>query len=143
MNPPPFARALLGAATAGVLYGVAQVGFGFWPLVFACLAGLWLAQARVGPARAAALGATFGFVAHAVAMGWLLPTIARFAGSEDAMGVGIALWTAHGLWVAAGFAIASALTCVLRGRDAPWWIAGPAPLVLVEWAQPQVRSRFT
>ncbi len=133
-------RALLASGAAGALYGFAQVGFGIWPLVLVCLAGLWLATKRVGVRGAAVAGALFGFVAHAVAMGWLLPTISRFAGGVDGFGPGALLWTLHGLWVALGFAIATGVTRALRDLGVPWICAGPSILVLVEWLQPVVFS---
>lgn len=132
--------ALLTAGAAGALYGVAQIGFGVWPLAFVCLTGLWLVTKGLGVGGAALAGALFGFVAHAVAMAWLLPTIARFAGGADAVGPGAVLWTLHGLWVALGFAVATGATRALRDRGVPWLCAGPAPLALVEWAQPVVFS---
>lgn len=132
------ARAAL-TTTAGLLYALAQVGFGLWPLVFVCPALWWGAAARVGVGRGALLGALFGASAYALAMAWLLPTIARFSGAADGgVVVGTALWLLHGAWIAAGFAVVGSALAWLARRGLPIALAGPAPLVLVEWLQPRM-----
>lgn len=52
--------------------------------------------------------------------------------------VGAALWVAYGLWFAAGFAAYALAFHALRRRGWPLAVAGIAPLVVVEWLQPQV-----
>lgn len=126
------------AAVAGLAYALAQVGFGVWPLVFVCLAAWWSASTGLGPLRAASLGALFGGAAYTLAMAWLAPSIARFAGAgEGAAVVGALLWLLLGAWIAAGFAVVGGAFAWMSGRGLPIAIAGTAPLVLVEWLQPR------
>lgn len=137
------------AVVAGALYGLAHVGWGFWPLGFVCFALWWWALEHdpvAAPSRsgrpllaAAKSGLLFGAVAHSVAMPWLLPAALRFA-SDDLLGavVGGLAVAAHTVWVAGGFALVGiTVRLAIRFRMAPLF-AGPAALVLMEALQPQI-----
>lgn len=60
------------AVGSGLLYGLAQPGFGVWPLVFVCLTPLLAALRGAGPGRRAVLGWLMGTVGAAITIG---PTV--------------------------------------------------------------------
>jgi apolipoprotein N-acyltransferase len=115
------------------------VGWGVWPCLAIFLVPLW---AALEATRRRALGASlfaglvFGFAAFAGGFAWLWRLVDVFlAGSR---GVGVLLWLAYGLWFAAGFVVYAALFHAIRNRGRGIAAAGVAPLVVVEWLQPQV-----
>jgi apolipoprotein N-acyltransferase len=110
-----------------------------WPCLGVFLVPLWAAlettRRRVLGASVLA-GLVFGFTAFVGGFAWLWRLVDVFlAGSR---GVGTALWLVYGLWFAAGFAVYAALFHAIRGRGWGVAAAGVAPLLLVEWLQPQV-----
>ena len=125
------------AAGGGVLYALGFAGYGLWPLAFVALAPLWQAleatRAERWP-RAALLGLAFGAAAHAVGFPWLWRLVGVFLGGDARLGA--ALWLAHAVWFALGFALQALLYRAARARGWPVACAGVAPLVAVEWLQP-------
>jgi apolipoprotein N-acyltransferase len=129
----PFAA----AAGGGVLYFLGYLGYGIWPCLLVFLVPLWWALERVrGIAASLALGLAFGFAAYAGGFLWLWRLVGPFLDGDRLMGA--ALWLAYGLWFAVGFAVYAALFRALRRRGAPLALAGIAPLLVVEWLQPQI-----
>lgn len=138
---PRSSTALVAAAAVagGVLYFLGYVGFGLWPLLLVFLVPLWraLEAARVrGRPAPALVGLVFGSTAFAGGFLWLWQLVAVFLGGNRVLGV--ALWLAYGLWFALGFALYAALFARLRARGASLALAGVAPLLVVEWLQPQI-----
>ena len=104
-----------------------------------CLAPLWqaLEQTRSRPLRRSALlGFTFAWVAHAGGYRWLWRLVEVFLGGNLALGA--ALWLAHSLWFALGFALYAALYHWVRERDLPIAVAGVPPLLVLEWLYPSL-----
>lgn len=134
------ARPLLQAAFGGALYFLGYVGFGLWPLLLVFLVPLWLALDDGGPPatapRAALLGLVFGATAYAGGFGWLWRLAEVFLAGNLLLGA--LLWLAYGAWFALGFAAYGALFVHLRRRGTGLAVAGVAPLLLVEWLQPQI-----
>jgi apolipoprotein N-acyltransferase len=131
--------AVASAALGGVLFFLGYVGFGVWPLVFVAWAALFhaLEAARARGAAATALaGFVFGWVAHAGGYRWLWRLVDVFLGGDVA--VGAALWLAHSIWFAAGYALYALVYRAIRARGWPVVAAGVAPLVAVEWLHPQL-----
>jgi apolipoprotein N-acyltransferase len=125
------------AALGGALYFLGYVGWGCWPLILVFLVPLWRALERArGPGAAVGLGLVFGATAYAGGYPWLWPLVKVFL--ADRLALGAALWTLHGLWFAAGFGVYGLAFHALRRRGAPVALAGIAPLLLVEWLQPQL-----
>ena len=125
------------AALGGALYFLGFLGFGIWPLLAVFLVPLWWSLERAPGAGAAALaGLVFGAVAYAGGYPWLWRLVDVFLGGSVALGA--ALWTAHGLWFAAGYAAYAVSYRALRRRGGPVLLAGGAPLLLVQWLQPQL-----
>lgn len=129
----------LAAAGGGALYAIGYVAPGGWPVSGVFLAPLWWALERArdrAVAVAAMLGFTFGFVAHTAGFAWLLRLVDVFLAGDRALGA--ALWLAHGIVFAAGFAAYAALFRALRACGRGVALAGIAPLVAVEWLAPQI-----
>lgn len=138
----------LQAALGGALYFLGYVGHGLWPLLLVFLVPLWLAlddrhdavgtrAPRASRAlRAALLGLVFGAVAYVGGFGWLWRLAEVFLAGN--LLVGGVLWLGYGAWFALGFAAYALLFSVLRARGAGIAVAGVAPLLLVEWLQPQI-----
>jgi len=127
------------AACGGVLYFLGYVGYGVWPCLLVFLAPLWWALERVrarGVGLSLSLGMTFGFAAYAGGFLWLWHLVGPFLDGDRLLGA--TLWLAYGLWFAVGFAVYAALVRALRRRGAPLALAGIAPLLVVEWLQPQI-----
>lgn len=127
------------AAAGGALYALGFVGWGLWPLLAVFGVPLWRAlehtRAR-GAAASALAGLAFGGAAHALGYTWLWRIVDVFLDGDVL--VGAALWAAHGLWFAAGFAIYALLFHTIRGRGWPVALAGIPPLLAVEWLHPQI-----
>jgi len=121
-----------------VLYFLAFVGFGVWPLVAVFLVPLWWALERLGlrPARCALAGLVFGAVAYAGGHLWLWRLVAIFLDGDA--GLGAALLAAHGLWFSAGYALYGLAYAAVRRRGWPVAVAGVAPLLVLEWLKPQI-----
>jgi apolipoprotein N-acyltransferase len=132
-------RSLLFAAAGGALFFLGYAGFGIWPLALGAWAVLWHsleAERRRGAAACALAGFVFGQVAHAGGYAWLLRLVDVFLGGDRPLGA--ALWLAHSLWFATGYAVYAVLYRTARERGWPVLIAGPLPLVAVEWGFPQL-----
>ena len=129
----------LAAAVGGALYAVGHVGFGVWPLLFICLVPLWrqLDPAR-GRSLSASIGAGFAFGAavYAVGYAWLWWLVDGFLAGHR--GLGVVLWLAHGIWLAAGFAVHSAWVHIAWRRGGPLWSITVPSVVVVQWLQPQL-----
>lgn len=133
----------LQAGSGGALYALGQVGFGIWPLIFIYLIPFWLALERIGAGhsgKAALVGLVFGLSAFAVGFPWLLELIGGFLGGN--LLTGLLLWSACGIWFAIGFAAYAVAFRRLRLQSWPLALAGSAPLLLVEWLQPQLFPSF-
>jgi apolipoprotein N-acyltransferase len=127
------------AAGGGILYCLGYVGWGLWPCLAVFLVPFW---AALEATRRRTLGASlvaglvFGFAAFAGGFAWLWRLVDVFlAGSR---GVGALLWLVYGGWFAAGFVVYAALFHAIRNRGHGIAAAGIAPLLVVEWLQPQV-----
>jgi apolipoprotein N-acyltransferase len=125
----------LSAAIGGALYFLGYLGWGVWPCLFVFLAPLWWTLDRTALAPSLA-GLVFGLVAYAGGFGWLLRLVDPFLDGDRAAG-GV-LWLVYGCWFAAGFAIYAVVFAAVRRRGWSVAMAGVAPLVLVEWLQPQL-----
>jgi apolipoprotein N-acyltransferase len=131
--------ALALAALGGAAFCLGYPGFALWPFALVAWALLFAALEAVrarGLASSSGLGFVFGFVAHAGGFAWLWRLVDVFLGGNVA--VGAAFWLAHALWFSAGYALYAALYQLLRARGWPIALAGTAPLVAVEWLQPQL-----
>jgi apolipoprotein N-acyltransferase len=138
---PPRSRtgavALGAPVLGGVLYFLGYVGYGVWPCLLVFLIPLWTALERADGWRpAAAAGLAFGATAYIGGFLWLWRLVAVFLDGNRILG-GI-LWAAYGAWFALGFAVYGALFHGVRRRGWPIAVAGVAPLVAVEWLQPQL-----
>lgn len=133
------ARCFVFAAAGGAIYFLGFVGHGIWPLLFVFLVPLWWAldaeQSR-GAGFAAALGLAFGAAAYAGGFPWLWRITDVFLGGNVALGA--AVWLAYGVWFASAFVVYAVAFRRLRGRQWPPAVAGIAPLVAIEWLQPQL-----
>jgi apolipoprotein N-acyltransferase len=126
-----------GAVLGGVLYFTGYLGFGVWPCLLIFLAPLWRSLDRAESGRrAAAVGLVFGWTAFAGGFLWLWPLVDAFLGGSRLAGA--VLWLAYGTWFAAEFVGYALLAHLLRARGWPIASAGVAPLVAIEWLQPQV-----
>jgi apolipoprotein N-acyltransferase len=67
---------------------------------------------------------------------WLWQLFPIFLGRNAALSAG--LWLGYGTWFALGWVAYAALFVALRARGAPLALAGIAPLLAVEWLQPQI-----
>jgi apolipoprotein N-acyltransferase len=139
--PPAVRRArlpaVLPAVAGGVLYFVGYVGWGVWPCLFVFLVPLWAALERMDRARHAALaGFVFGATAYVGGFLWMWRLVPVFLGGDRV--VGAVLWLAYGAWFALGFALYGTLFHAVRRRGWPVAVAGVAPLVAIEWLQPQI-----
>lgn len=121
-----------------MLYFLGYVGWGVWPCLAVFLTPLWWALERGGDTRGAAAvaGAAFGLAAYAGGHLWMWRLVAPFLGGDRLFGA--VLWVGYGAWFALGFAVYAALFRRLRVRGWPVAVAGIAPLVVVEWVQPQI-----
>jgi apolipoprotein N-acyltransferase len=127
------------AALGGLLFCLGYVGFGIWPLALVAWAVLFAALEAArsrGPRASALAGFVFGFVAHAGGYAWLWRLVDVFLGGQIA--IGAALWLAHAIWFAAGYALYALLYRAIRAREWPIALAGPAPLIALEWLYPQL-----
>jgi len=127
------------AALGGCAYFLGYLGWGAWPLLFVFVVPLWRAleaARRSGLAASALAGFVFGGSAYAGGYPWLWRLVGPFLDGNVA--VGAALWLAHGVWFAAGFALYAAVFHVLRSRGWPLTWAGIAPWLALEWLQPQL-----
>lgn len=100
---------------------------------------LWWALERLrarGPGWTALAGLVFGLVAHAGGHLWLWRLVDVFLGGDAALG--LVLFVVHALWFAGGFAAYAAVFAALRGRGVSVALAGMAPLLVLEWLQPQL-----
>ena len=128
---------LIAPAAGGVLYFLGYVGYGVWPCLLVFLVPLWTALERANGWRPAAVaGLAFGATAYVGGFLWLWRLVAVFLDGNRLLG-GI-LWIAYGAWFALGFAVYGALYHGVRRRGWPIAVAGVAPLVAVEWLQPQL-----
>lgn len=123
-----------------MLYFLGHVGFALWPLLFVFLVPLWraLEKARdgAGQPRPWLLGATFGLTAFAGGFEWLWQLFPIFLGRNPALSAG--LWLGYGAWFALGWIAYAWLFVALRERGATLALAGVAPLLAIEWLQPQI-----
>ena len=139
-SPADVRRVLAAAVAGGVLYFLGHVGFGLWPLLLVFLVPLWraldTARATHGRYVVPLAGAAFGLTAFAGGFEWLWQLFPIFLG-RNAM-LGAVLWLGYGAWFALGWVVYALLFAALRARGAGPALAGVAPLVLVEWLQPQI-----
>ncbi len=89
----PAARAALAAAGAGVAYGLAEPGFGFWPLAPVCLVPLLRSLCGRSPGARAALG-------------WLAGTLMTLVATGKPALVGAAAYWEVGTWQAIAISLA-------------------------------------
>jgi apolipoprotein N-acyltransferase len=131
---------LASAIAGGALYFLGYVGFGLWPLLLLFLVPLWraLEAARASGSHPAPwlVGAAFGLTAFAGGFEWLWRLFPIFLGRNAVLGA--TLWLGYGAWFALGWAIYAALYAALRARGTSLGIAGVAPLLVIEWLQPQI-----
>jgi apolipoprotein N-acyltransferase len=114
------------------------LGWGAWPCLLVFLVPLWwaLTTAAARWRDAAGIGFVFGLTAYAGGHVWLLALIGPFL--DGRVGTGVTLWIVYGVWFALAFAAYGALFHAVRRHGWPIALAGIAPLVLVEWRQPQI-----
>lgn len=127
----------MAAAGGGVLYVLAFLGFGLWPLLAVFLVPLWWALERArgsGPMAPFALGFAFGAVAYAAGHPWLWALVDVFL-EGDAL-LGGALWSLYGVGFAGGLGVYGAVFAILRRRGRSVTLAGGAPWLALEWLQP-------
>ena len=123
---------------AGALFYLGYVGVGIWPCALVAWAALWSALEGVRDSRrgCALAGFVFGWVAHAGGYAWLWRLVDVFLGGNALLGG--ALWLAHSIWFASGYALYALLYRAARVRGWPVAAAGIAPLVAIEWLYPQL-----
>ncbi len=124
------------AASGGVLYFLGYLGWGVWPCLLVFLVPLWRTLEDVTLPQAAFLGFVFGLAAYAGGFLWLWRLVDPFLDGDRVAGA--ILWLAYGAWFAAGFAAYAACFRAVRRRGGPRALAGIAPLVAIEWLQPQL-----
>jgi len=126
-----------GAVLGGVLYFTGYLGYGVWPCLLVFLVPLWRSLERAHDLRlASAVGLVFGATAFAGGFLWLWPLVDAFLGGNHLAGA--LLWLAYGAWFSAEFVAYALLFRLLRSRGRGLAAAGVAPLVAIEWLQPQV-----
>jgi apolipoprotein N-acyltransferase len=126
-----------GAVLGGVLYFTGYLGFGVWPCLMVFLVPLWRSLERADSwRRAAGVGLAFGWTAFAGGFLWLWPLVDAFLGGSHL--AGFVLWLGYGTWFALEFVVYALLFHLLRARGWALALAGVAPLVAIEWLQPQV-----
>lgn len=126
----------LGPLVSGVLYALANVGFGLWPLAFVMFIPLWLgidAIADNAYGKRAAAGFLFGLTAFLCGTHWLLVLNDGFI--EGNAGLGLLLWLGLGVWFALAYAIYALAYRALKSRGFSQLVSGTAPLILLEWLQ--------
>lgn len=133
---------LTAALGSAVLYGLCFPPVGFSLLAWGALIPLVLALRGAGPARAAALGFAWGFVATAVVTIWLVPTLHVHFGLSAAGSVGF--WLALATGAAAPYLALACAGYALAVRRAPaalapWLFA--AAWVAAEYARAQFGLR--
>ena len=119
-----------------MLYFLGYLGWGVWPCLFVFLVPLWRTLEDVTLARAALLGFVFGLSAYVGGFLWLFRLVEPFLDGNRVAGT--ILWLAYGVWFAAGFAAYAVCFRAVRRRGGPFVLAGVAPLVVIEWLQPQL-----
>jgi len=131
--------ALLLPGLGGIAYVLGNMGYGLWPLALICLIPLWwcleLTRHR-SRWLAGGAGLGFGLCLYLSGFPWLLSLQSGFFGGE--VWLGYLLWLAMGLWFAAGYSVYALLYQTLRRRGVPQVLAGIAPLILLEWLQPNL-----
>ena len=135
---------LAGAVAGGVLYFLGYVGYGVWPCILVFLTPLWWSLERVrrrGLGTSLVLGFIFGLTGYAGGLLWLWRLVGPFLGGNRVLGA--ALWLAYATWFSLGFAVYAALYRAIRRRGWSIAVAGIAPLVALEWLQPQVFPLYT
>ena len=134
---PGQARAWGGAALAGVLYFLGYLGYGAWPCLLIFLVPLWASLEHASTGRSAAgIGLVFGLTAFAGGFLWLWPLVDAFLGGNRLFG-GV-LWVGYGAWFAVEFVAYALVFHAMRRRGWSMTAAGVAPLVAIEWLQPQM-----
>ena len=126
---------MLASACGGILYFLGYLGWNVWPCLLVFLVPLWWALEREGM-RAVVAGGVFGVTAFAGGFLWLWPLVDVFLGGSRLLGA--VLWLAYAVWFAAGFALYAVVLRAMRRRGLPLAVAGVAPLVAMEWLQPQL-----
>jgi apolipoprotein N-acyltransferase len=127
------------AAAGGVLYFLGYLGYGVWPCMLVFLTPLWWALEGVRARRLSAslyVGLTFGLTGYVGGLLWLWKLVGPFLGGNRLLGV--VLWLAYAAWFSFGFAVYAGLFRAVRRRGWSVAVAGVAPLVVVEWLQPQI-----
>jgi apolipoprotein N-acyltransferase len=120
-----------------VLYFLGYLGWGVWPCLFVFLVPLWWAlDDAPGLGRAALLGFVFGLAAYGGGFLWLWRLVDPFLDGDRIAGA--VLWLTYGVWFAAGFAVYATCVRAMRRRGVPMALSGVAPLVAIEWLQPQL-----
>jgi apolipoprotein N-acyltransferase len=136
--PPTRLIGLAGAAAGGTLYFLGYLGWGAWPCLLLFLAPLWwaLTAPAIGFATALGTGFVFGATAYAGGHLWLWALVGPFLDGDRLTGA--LLWLTYGAWFALVFALYGGLFHAIRRRGWSVAVTGIAPLVAVEWLQPQI-----
>jgi apolipoprotein N-acyltransferase len=96
-----------------------------------------LEETRSRPLRSSALlGFLFAWVAHAGGYRWLWRLVEVFLGGNIALGA--ALWLAHSIWFALGFALYAVLYGWVRRKNLPVAVAALPALLVLEWLYPSL-----
>jgi apolipoprotein N-acyltransferase len=141
VGSPPW-RAHVAALLSGAALAIAFAPFGLWPLAILAPAALFLLWDGASPARAAALGFSFGCGTFAAGTYWLYVSIHGFGKAP----VWLALLLMFGLVaiMAAYHALLGyAASRLLPARGPVRWLLGlPAGWVLLEWVRGWFLSGF-
>jgi len=126
----------LGVLVSGVLYALANVGFGLWPLAFVMFIPLWLgidAIADNSYGKRASAGFLFGLTAFLCGTHWFLVLNDGFI--EGSAGLGVLLWLGLGAWFGLAYAVYALVYRALKSYGFSQLVSGMAPLILLEWLQ--------
>jgi len=135
-------RRLLLPTLSGVAYFLSWIGFGIWPLAFACFIPLLWSLRDATPRQALWLGTWMGFVTHLGGYTWIMYVLRVFAGAPLPLAfLGYLL-----VCIVQGFLFGvMSFALVWVGRRTRWSAAALLPIALVatEFAYPLLFQSYT